>query len=113
MRFLLDEMFPSATCQHLAARGHDAVHVRDRGMNARPDTEVAALAAREDRVLVTENVKDFARTEGIVIVCMLKSRLRGSGMDEDLATVLADWADVNTEPYLGLHWPPAPPRSRP
>ncbi len=52
-------------CQRLAERGHDAVQVRDRGVDARPDTEVAALAARENRVLVTENVKDFARVEAL------------------------------------------------
>lgn len=112
MRFLLDEMFPPTTCQHLATRGHDAMHVRDRGLNARPDTEVAALAAREDRVLVTENVKDLARTEGITIVCMLKSRLPAQGMDDHLADVLADWAEDNADPYRGLHWPPAAPRGR-
>jgi predicted nuclease of predicted toxin-antitoxin system len=112
VRFLIDEMFPPVTCQRLAARGHDAVHVRDRGVNASPDTEVAALAAREKRVLVTENVKDFARTEGIVIVCVLKSRLRTRGMDEHLAAVLDAWADANYKPYVGLHWPFPAPRKR-
>lgn len=105
MRFLIDEMFPPVTCQRLAERGHDAVHVRDRGVDARPDTEVAALAAHENRVLGTENVKDFARTEGIVIVCALKSRLRARGMDEQLAAVLDAWAEANDKPYVGLHWP--------
>jgi hypothetical protein len=38
MRFLID-----------AERGHDAVHVRDRRVDARPDPEVAAFAARERR----------------------------------------------------------------
>ncbi len=105
MRFLIDEMFPPVTCQRLAERGHDAVHVRDRGVDARPDTDVAVVAARENRVLVTENVKDFARTEDIVIVCVLKSRLRTHGMDKHLAAVLDAWSDVNDDPYVGLHWP--------
>lgn len=112
MRFLIDEMFPPATCRHLAEHGHDAVHVRDRGANARPDSEVAALAAREHRVLVTENVKDFARSEGIAIVCVLKSRLRSRGMDQQLARVLTDWAAANRNPYLGLHWPSTTARQR-
>ena len=105
MRFLVDEMFPAVTCQRLAERGHDAVHVRDRGVDARPDTEVAAVAARENRVLVTENVKDFARAEGIVIVCVLKSRLRTRDMGQQLAAVLDAWAKGNENPYVGLHWP--------
>ncbi|MGH3601169.1 MAG: DUF5615 family PIN-like protein, partial [Pseudonocardiaceae bacterium] len=42
MRFLIDEMFPPETCLRLVERGHDAVGVRDLGVNARPDREVAA-----------------------------------------------------------------------
>jgi hypothetical protein len=112
VRFLIDEMFPPATGRRLTERGHDAVHVRDRGVDARPDFEVAALAARENRVLVTENVKDFARVEGIVVVCALKARLRTHGMDEHLAAVLDAWAAANAQPYVGLHWPVPAPRKR-
>ena|SRR5882757_5636713 len=98
-------MFPAATCRHLVAQGHDAVHVRDRGVDARPDREVASVAARENRALVTENVKDFAGEHDLVVVCILKSRLPAKGMAEQLAAVLDKWAAVNAEPYHGLHWP--------
>jgi predicted nuclease of predicted toxin-antitoxin system len=105
VRFLIDEMFPPATCVHLVEQGHDAVHVRDRGVDARPDAEVAAIAAAEQRVLVTENVKDFAREADIVVVCVLKPRLPALGMGLRLATLLTAWATANPEPYVGLHWP--------
>jgi hypothetical protein len=105
VRFLIDEMFPPGTNAHLVQRDHDAVHGRDRGLDARPDSEVATVAAREERVLVTENVKDFAGVRGIALVCMLMSRLPPHGMDVHLASVLDGWAAVNSEPYLGLHWP--------
>ena len=105
MRFLIDEMFPAVTCDLLAKRGHDAVHVRDRGVNARPDSEVASVAIRDNRVLVTENVKDFATAQDVAVVCVLKSRLPASGMAEHLARLLDRWAAANAEPYLGLHWP--------
>lgn len=105
MWFLIDEMFPPGTCAKLAQRGHDAVHVRDRGGDARPDAEVAAVAVREGRVLVTENVMDFAAEREIAVVCMLKSRLPPEGMDVHLAAALDGWAAANPEPYLGLHWP--------
>ncbi|MGQ0480318.1 MAG: DUF5615 family PIN-like protein [Pseudonocardia sp.] len=36
-----------------AELGHDAVHVRDLGVEACPDSEVAAAATRGDRVLAT------------------------------------------------------------
>lgn len=105
MRFLIDEMFPPKTCTLLAQRGHDAVHVRDRGVDARPDREVAAVAARENRALVTENVKDFATERDLAIVSVLKSRLPTKGMAQRLADLLDTWATANPQPYLGLHWP--------
>jgi hypothetical protein len=104
MRFLIDEMFPPGLCQRLKKRGHDAVHVKDRGVDARPDTEVAIAAAREHRVLVTENVKDFAAERDIVIVCVLKPRLPQQGMEKHLAVMLDRWATANPDPYVGLHW---------
>lgn len=100
-----DEMFSAITCDLLAKRGHDAVHVRDRGVNARPDREVAGVATHENRVLVTGNVKDIAATHDLAVVCVLKSRLPASGMAEHLARLLDRWAAANPEPYLGLHWP--------
>lgn len=105
MRFLIDEMFPPDTGSHLNENGHDAVPVRDRGVNARPDPEVAAVALREDRILVTENVKDFAAESEIVIVAVLKSRLPAKGMAEHLARMLGTWASANPDPYVGMHWP--------
>jgi hypothetical protein len=105
VRFLVDQMFPPATCAQLERHGHDAVHVRDRGVDARPDPEVAAVAAAEGRALVTENVKDFARERGIVVVCVLKSRLPPAGMHVHLAALLDAWAKANPSPYVGLHWP--------
>jgi hypothetical protein len=108
MRFLVDEMFSPETCAGLVNKGHDAVHVRDRGVDAQPDPEVAAVALREGRVFVTENVKDFAGEHGIVIVFVLKARLPQRGMAERLAQMLDTWAKTNPDPYVGLHWPAKP-----
>lgn len=105
MRFLIDQMFPPATCEQLAEAGHDATHVRDRGVDARPDAEVAAVAVAEVRALVTENVKDFAAERGIAVVCVLKSRLPTGGIHVHLAALLDGWAKANPDPYRGLHWP--------
>jgi hypothetical protein len=105
VRFLVDEMFPPAVCRLLDELGHDAVHVRDLGLDARPDAEVAAAAAREGRALVTENVKDFAAERDVVVVCVLKARLPARGMAVRLAELLDKWAAAHPEPYIGLHWP--------
>ncbi len=40
-----------------------------------------------------------------MVVCVLKSYLPQRGMDGHLASVLDQWAAVNSEPYVGLHWP--------
>lgn len=105
MRFLIDEMFPRRTCGRLTDLGHDAVHVRDRGVDARPDREVVAVATHERRTLATENVKDFAAERDVVIVSVLKSRLPAEGMSEHLADLLDRWASSHPNPYVGLHWP--------
>ena len=107
MRFLVDEMFPRAVCALLADAGRDAWHVRDIGLTASPDAEVAEAARRDGRVLVTENVKDFAAEPDLVIVCVLKSRLGvgGGGLHRRLADVLVKWARAEPEPYVGLHRP--------
>lgn len=99
-------MFPPATCEHLARRGQDAVHVKDRGLNASPDSMVAAVAAQEHRVIVTENVKDFTGCREVVVACILKSRLPVEGLANRLAELLDRWTATNPEPFIGLHWPP-------
>lgn len=72
MRFLLDEMFPSAAARHLRdTYGHDALHVGELGLTG-ADAEVAAVARSEQRVLATENVADFASEQDLVLVCVLK-----------------------------------------
>lgn len=106
MRFLIDEMFPPSVVPLLLARGHDAVHVVDCGLGARPDTEIAAAARADSRVLVTENVQDFASAAADVpVACVLKSRLRARAMADDLATLLDGWAASDPDLLPGLYWP--------
>ncbi|MGL5860269.1 MAG: DUF5615 family PIN-like protein [Phycicoccus sp.] len=105
MRFLLDEMFPPAACPLLTDLGHDAVQVRDIGLDGRPDAEVATAAVQETRVLVTENVKDFAGEADLVVLCLRKPRPFGGGLPSWVADSVDTWARANPEPYHGLHWP--------
>ncbi|MGQ0466967.1 MAG: DUF5615 family PIN-like protein [Sporichthyaceae bacterium] len=105
MRFLIDEMFPVAVAGLLTDLGHDTIHVFDRGLGARPDVEVAATASAENRLLVTENVADFASAAGIAVACVLKSRLRAKSMAADLASLLDPWSRSEPDPLPGLYWP--------
>lgn len=58
---LLDEMLSPGIAMQMSAAGHDVVAVSGRpDLRGMPDSEVLELATRENRVLVTDNVKDFA-----------------------------------------------------
>lgn len=83
--FLADEHFDSACCNRLRAKGHDVITVRSLNVDKRgdgwsdagdgwSDAEVLAEARRLNRVLLTDNVRDFRKLhrevhwhEGIVI----------------------------------------------
>ncbi|CAN5375088.1 hypothetical protein BH23ACT9_BH23ACT9_36290 [soil metagenome] len=107
MRFLIDEMFPSAGARLLRDDlGHDAVHVGEAGLRGAQDSLVAAVARRDERAVVTENVADFAGEVDLVLVCVLKRNLpRGGAQARGLAELLHRWTVSNPRPYIGQHWP--------
>lgn len=61
MRLALDEMYPPALAQELRTAGVDALTVAELGLAGRSDPDVFAAAVAQRRVLLTENVGDFAR----------------------------------------------------
>jgi hypothetical protein len=66
LRLLLDEMYSPAIAAELRARGHDTASVHDLGdalVTGASDVDVLAAAQREERTLVTENVRDYRPLE--------------------------------------------------
>ncbi len=58
---LLDEMISPKVAEQLRALGVDVVAISESPtLRPAPDPEVLGLAAGQDRVLVTDNIKDFA-----------------------------------------------------
>ncbi len=53
MRFLADACVALRVASWLREAGHEAVHVRELGLQQIPDGEVFALAARQSRVVLT------------------------------------------------------------
>jgi len=60
LALLLDEHYPESVSRHLRDQGIDAVGVIGReDLRGRADSEVLALATREGRAVVTEDVTTF------------------------------------------------------
>jgi hypothetical protein len=61
VRLLLDEMYPRRLAEQLRVDGHDVVAVVELpDLVGREDAEVARWARENGRVVVTENVVDYA-----------------------------------------------------
>jgi predicted nuclease of predicted toxin-antitoxin system len=60
VRLLLDEMYDPAIAHQLRVRGHDVQSVGERhDLVGQSDADVFAVAEREQRAVMTENVQDF------------------------------------------------------
>ena len=104
MRFLIDAMFPPHVADQLNARGHDAVSPVSLGLPRMPDAAVIQLAVSDVRVIVTENMGDFASVTSCTVLFALKAWWPREALAQRLTTALDRWANANPEPGSWARW---------
>jgi predicted nuclease of predicted toxin-antitoxin system len=71
LRFLIDNALSPTVAGGLRAAGHDAVHVRDRGLSTSDDTSIFERAQLKERIIVSADT-DF----GTLLANRRESRIR-------------------------------------
>lgn len=97
MKFLIDNNLSPLLADALKAAGHDAVHLRDLGMQAAADHVVLEQARADERILVSADT-DFggllARSGASTPSVILIRRLTGRRAAEQAAIILANLDQV-------------------
>jgi len=97
VKFLIDNNLSPLLAEGLKAAGHDAVHLRDLGMQAAPDATVLQRARVDERVLVSADT-DFggllSRSRATGPSVLLIRRLAGRRAAEQSAIILANLDQV-------------------
>lgn len=104
MKFLVDNNLSPLLAESLKAAGHDAVHVRDLGLQAATDEVVLEQARSEERVLVSADT-DFgtllARSGAANPSVLLIRRLSGRRAAEQSAIIHANLPQVTGDLAVG------------
>lgn len=96
-RFYLDENISREVESTLSQNAHDVVHAVDMGNQSKSDPEHLLVAARDDRILVTFNRRDFRVLHQFWTALNVWGRL-----DQRHAGILTSWGDIPDEPWADL-----------
>ncbi len=83
MRFLADMGVSLRVMEWLRSAGHDAVHLRDEGLQRLPNGEIFQKGAREQRIVLTFDLDfgEIVAVSGGQIVSVILFRLRNTRAD--------------------------------
>ena len=97
IRFLLDMGLAQSTAEFLRSLGHDAIHLRDEGLQRLPDEQIVIKAQVEGRTIITHDL-DFGRIVALSgdtvpsIVTLRLTDMAPALVNDALRTVLDDAA---------------------
>jgi hypothetical protein len=97
-------MLPPQIADQLNALGHDAISPWTLGTPTLPDAAVIERAISEGRVIVTEDMGDFAGVTRCSAVFVRKSWWPPEVLAPRLTTALSRWAEANPEPGFWARW---------
>jgi hypothetical protein len=106
LNFLIDSMLPPSVTERLDALGHDCTTPSMLGAHNLPDDVPVQLASRDNRVIVTENARDFAAVTDCPVLLVRRRWSPGGSLVPDLAAALDRWAAANPDPGPWPHWLP-------
>ena len=102
MKFVIDQPVSPRVAEWLCDAGHDAFHLRERGLSRLPDDQIVALAVAENRIIVTADL-DFTRIitlSGKAGPGLILFRAGNISDDRMLALVQTVLADVDEQRLL-------------
>ncbi len=97
MRFLVDMCVDTRVAEWLRSAGHDAVHLRDQGLQRLPNGEIFRKATLEGRTVVTfdldfSEIAALSRGERASVISFRLNNARHEHVIERLTAVLAESA---------------------
>ncbi len=98
MKFLLDMGLARRTAATLQSAGHDAIHLRDQGLQRLEDHQIIAKAQREGRVILTHDL-DFGQLIALSqaslpsVITFRLADMRPDQVNHHLDEVLAHFAE--------------------
>jgi hypothetical protein len=104
MKFFLDAMLPPQAAVRLSAHGHDVVTPFGLRKPALSDAAIVEIATAERRVVVTENVDDFAHVTTCTVLFVKRSWWARQPLVVRLADALDRWAATNPDPGPWPRW---------
>ena len=104
MKFLIDAMLPSQTAKELNASGHDAISPWSLGSPRLADSVLIDMAIADGRVIVTENMSDFASVTRCTVLFVRKDWWPPEALSSRVAAALDSWASANPEPGFWARW---------